>query len=276
MATPLRIDLARWCLQTRLELDITQAQVAIAAGVSRSLVVSIEAGTANPSLDIVDRVGRALGVEFDLGGRRPLLIGGPHQRDLVHARCSGYVQRRLTSAGFQIAREIEVIHGRTHGWIDLLAFDPRTGLLLIVEVKTSIDDLGAIERQVGWYERLAVSTALERGWRPEAVFSWLLVLATTNVDQTIRMQRDVLQRAFPMRAAAMRAMLNGQRAVTGTGRGLALIDPSSRRRDWLLPSRSDGRRSDAPYLDYSDALRRMEPPFGRRVVASTTSAGQRG
>jgi hypothetical protein len=42
-----------------------------------------------------------------------------------------------------------------------------------------------------------------------------------------------------------------------TGRGLALIDPTSRRRDWLLPSRSDGRRTRAPYMDYADAARRL-------------------
>jgi hypothetical protein len=41
------------------------------------------------------------------------------------------------------------------------------------------------------------------------------------------------------------------------GRGLALIDPSSRRRAWLIRTRLDGRRSPAPFADYADAARRL-------------------
>ena len=36
-------------------------------------------------------------------------------------------------------------------------------------------------------------------------------------------------------------------------RNLALIDPRSKRRQWLRPSRVDGRRSAAPYADYIKA-----------------------
>ena len=36
----------------------------------------------------------------------------------------------------QIYEEVEVVEGRAHGWVDLVAFDPRTGTLLVIEVKT--------------------------------------------------------------------------------------------------------------------------------------------
>jgi hypothetical protein len=36
-------------------------------------------------------------------------------------------------------------------------------------------------------------------------------------------------------------------------RGLALIDPRSRRRDWLIPTRVDGRRTVLPYQDLARA-----------------------
>jgi hypothetical protein len=45
--------------------------------------------------------------------------------------------------------------------------------------------------------------------------------------------------------------------LASSPRGLALVDPTSRRRDWLLPTRSDGRRSSLPYRDYADAARRL-------------------
>ena len=154
-----------------------------------------------------------------------------------------------------MAREVELVHGRSHGWIDLLAFDARTGTLFIVEVKTRLDDLGAIERQLGWYERRAIHVANDLGWEPRRVNAWLLFLASEEVDLAIRANRHVLATAFPMRAREMLA------AVDGTGsqavRGLAMIDPTSRRRDWLLRTRVDGRRRAAPFRDYADAAARI-------------------
>ena len=91
-------------------------------------------------------------------------------------------------------REVEVIHGRSHGWIDVLAFDPRTGTLLVIEVKTRIDDLGSIERQLGWYERAARDLARGLGWRPRHIAGWLVGLARAEVDAAIRANGEALRR----------------------------------------------------------------------------------
>ena len=72
----------------------------------------------------------------------------------------------------------------------------------------------------------------------------------------LRRERDLLRIGFPERAGPMRVVLHGTQPAT-TGRGLALIDPSSRRADWLIPTSLDGRRSPAAYRDYADAARRM-------------------
>ncbi len=152
---------------------------------------------------------------------------------------------------------MEVVHGRHHGWIDLLAFDPRTGTVLIIELKTRFDDLGAIERQLGWYERSALGLARGFGWRPRHVAGWLIVLATDEVDTAIRANNEALGSAFPMRATEMMQVAAGEMPPGRSSRGIALIDPSSRRNDWLLKSRSDGRRALAPYRDYTEAARRL-------------------
>ncbi|HET9085796.1 MAG TPA: helix-turn-helix transcriptional regulator, partial [Candidatus Limnocylindrales bacterium] len=120
---------------------------------SRAYIASIEGGRANPSLEVVHRLGAALGLELQIVGRRPVVLNSPAQRDAVHAWCSGYVGRRLARIGLDVRREVTIVRGRTRGWIDLLAYDARQRLLLVVEVKTWMDDLGALERQLDWYER---------------------------------------------------------------------------------------------------------------------------
>lgn len=257
----IRLSFATWCRATRLDMDITQQDLADAVGVSRSHIAAIEGGRANPTIAVVDRVGAVFGVDLGLRAQEPLLIGGGHTRDGLHAWCSGYGGRRLRGAGLLTAREVEIREGRALGWIDLLAFDPRTGLLLIIEVKTALDDIGRLERQLGWYERMAMRTDVVAAWKPTHVRTWCLVLATAVADEQISAHRDVLRPAFPVRAASMQSMLVGGPAVAG--RGIAMIDPQGRRRDWIIPSRSDGRRWPAPYAD----------PAAARAVLSRRAAG---
>ena len=88
---------------------------------------------------------------------------------------------------------------------------------------------------------------------PEATTKYLRALL--KADAAIKANRDVFAAAFPTRAMDMGAILAGTQ-VTGH-RGIALIDPTSRRRDWLMRTRSDGRRTPAPYLDYAAAARRL-------------------
>lgn len=255
MAQTLRRSFAALCRDTRIGLDVTQQQLADAAGVTRGYIAMVEGGRANPSLALVERIGAALGLEIRLVGQPPIITGRERQRDLVHTRCSGYVGRRLRKASLAVAREVELVHGRVHGWIDLLAFDPRTGTLVIVEIKTRVDDLGALERQLGWYERRAFHVARELGWEPRRLSAWLLLLASDEVDAALRDNREALRTAFPMRAPDMLASLDGSSALSG--RGLALIDPTSRRQGWLMRGRIDGRRTIAPFRDYADAAARF-------------------
>ena len=265
-----RVTLARMCRDGRQALGWSQARLATAIKSSRSHVAAIELGRANPSLEIIARLAATLGFELELVFRPPIIVGDRRQRDAVHARASGHCDRRLVADGWLTDREVEIVEDRWRGWIDLLAFDPRTGTLLVIEIKTRIDDLGAIERQVGWYARVARRLARSRGWEVRQVQVWLLVLASDEVEDTLRANRDILERSFPIRAAEMRRVLAGQSGELeadglpathnrSTVRGLAMIDPARRGRDWLIPTKLDGRRSAAPYRDYRDAADRLRP-----------------
>ncbi|HEV8697917.1 MAG TPA: hypothetical protein VGQ89_09505 [Candidatus Limnocylindrales bacterium] len=147
-----------------------------------------------------------------------------------------------------------IVRGRMRGWIDLLAFDPRRRILLVVEIKTWLDDLGAVERQVDWYVREAPAIARQFGFLPTRTVGWLLVLATAEVDGAIRTNRDAIARRFPARARSMRRLLTPGDTIVPAD-GIALIDPRARRRNWLIPSQLDGRRSRLPYTGYADAAR---------------------
>jgi transcriptional regulator with XRE-family HTH domain len=250
----IRIAFGRACLDTRVALDVSREDLADRVGVTPSYIGRIERGESNLSLRLVESIADALGLDIQLIIRPPTFPGGSRVKDAVHARCSAYVDRRLRGLGWLTAREVEVVHGRSHGWVDLLAFDRRAGTLLIIEIKTRLDDLGALERQIGCYERMAWQAARGLGWRPTRVVSLVLALASDEVERVVRSHRDLLALAFPVRATEMSEMLVRPES-SFQGRGLALVDPSSRRAEWLIRTSVDGRRSKLPYLDYADVVR---------------------
>src|SRR6185369_14944132 len=119
MPTTLTLSFARIFRGRRAELDLTQKVLSSALGISRSHYAAIEAGRANPSIVMVDRISEVLGLRVDVVAAPLVLVTGPATRDAVHARCSAYVQRRLEADGWTVMREAEVSDGRLRGWIDL-------------------------------------------------------------------------------------------------------------------------------------------------------------
>jgi hypothetical protein len=239
------------------------------------MLSAIEAGAANPTLGLIVDILDALSVDLGFVANGPVFLANI-QRDAAHAICSAYVQRRLQRLGFLVEREVMIRSGRSIGWIDLLAYHPVTHRLLVIEIKTRIDDVGLIERTMGWYRREARGIARQFGWEPVSVTSWLLGLASAEVDAAVDRNASILEQVFPARARGMSSALDAigpredseiQRLTENEGgngkhwpNGLALIDPSSRRSRWLIGTRRDGRRSPLPYAGYADfAQRRVRP-----------------
>jgi transcriptional regulator with XRE-family HTH domain len=264
---PIRVTFGRACRDVRGRLGLTLEEVAAAAAITASYLARIERGQVNPTFEAVDRIAEALGIQLSLDIRPPVFLGTPPVSDLVHARCSAYVDRRLQAADWLTAREVALLDGRYRGWIDLLAFDSTTRSLLIIQIKTRLDDIGALERQLGWYERAAPQLARELGWPPVSIRSVVLFLATEEVERTLAANRDVLALAFPRRDDVL--LPN-----TVTGRGLALIDPRRRRRSWLMRSRIDGRRGSAPYRNYADAANALGVAITSRDPQRSASRGR--
>ncbi len=258
-ARTLLLTIAREILGMREALGWSQAELAAKAGVSQSTISRVEHALASEiTIDKIQDIFEAMGgrIEFEL--RPPLLVDGGRQRDAAHARCLAHVRGRLERTGWIVEREVEVVDGRARGWIDLAAFHPTTESLLIQEIKTELADFGAAERQLGFYERVGMNAAARFGWRARSTVGCLLVLATEANEVRLRENRDSLARSFPLRAGELRQIIEHPDQPRPPGRrGFALVDPLSRRVDWVRPARIDGRRSPAPYADYADFMRQV-------------------
>jgi transcriptional regulator with XRE-family HTH domain len=240
---------------TRVRLHWTQRRLSRRSGVPQSRISLIERRLASDlRVSEIEALCAALSIEYRVDFRTPDIVARP--ADLVHARCSAGVSRRLEAMNWRTAREVEVGTGRIRGWIDILAFDERTGTVLVVEIKTEVADFGSIERTIGWYERSAWTAARTLGWGPRRVTSALLVLHTEVNDAAIRSSRSAFRSTFPGTARDLHSVLEG--STTAHGRYLAMIDPASTRRRWLRSSWLEPSRLRAPYRDYVDAVRVLD------------------
>jgi transcriptional regulator with XRE-family HTH domain len=254
---PPAAEIAAAVLEIRTTVGWSQRELSRRSTVPQSMISRIEAGhVAQVSLATATRLLATMGARLRLEIDAPFLGEQRRQLDPAHARMSGHIARRLRRTDWQVVTEVEVGGDRSRGWIDLLAFHPPNGLLLVIEVKTEIHDLGQIDRTLGWYEREAWAAGRRLGWRPLAMIGCLLLLMSRENDGAVAFNREGLRHLFPVRAAGLRRIVGGEEpATTRRTRALAMVDPRSRRRVWLRPTRDEGRRTPAPYANYSDFMR---------------------
>jgi hypothetical protein len=213
-------------------------------------------------LKLLTGVFEELGVRATFDANTLGLAGRREQRDVVHAACEGYSARRLRALSWDPRLEVEVGTGRWRGWIDLLAYRPTDRALILGEIKSDVDDVGRMERTVGWYEREAFGAATRLGWRPRIQRTVLLVLASDRNDERLMRNAGALAETFHGSASHLAPWL-AEVGPDPPERSIALIDPRSRRHVWVRPTRSQGRRTPAPYRDYADAARVLTTPRAR-------------
>jgi transcriptional regulator with XRE-family HTH domain len=249
----------------------SQRELARRLRVSHGAVQRLEGGTRNHlNLAVADAAVRLLGIRLTVDADLPGFPDRADQRDAVHAWCCDSVVRRLRAHGWQVWTEVEVGRERYRGWIDVLAYRREDRALLVVEMKTVIVDLGRTIRSLSWYARSAGDAARRLGCAPRSVVPALFVLATVESDARLMVAPDLIRSALPGRAAGLTAWIEGSAGGLPPPT-LAMFDPSSHRRSWLIATRSDGRRSPAPYVDYRDAATRR---VGHASTADVT-AGRR-
>lgn len=234
----------------------SQRELARRLGSNQTAVRRLEAGGPSINTKLATAALDVLGIRVVIDANPPGIAVRREQRDLVHARCCGYVVRELTRRGCQVRTEVEIGEGRFRGWIDVLAFRESDGALLVIEIKTEVDDLGRILRSMGWYVRSSREAARAVGWRARVIVPVLIALATAETDGRLAGNVDLIRNELSGNANALAIWIDDASAPRPEPT-IALIDPLSRRRAWLWRTRKQGRRTAAPHRDYREAAQRL-------------------
>lgn len=243
----------------RLECRWSQAELARRLGTTQPQISRLKRRTRDHiDVDLASRALDLLGIRIVMDARTLGMAGRREQRDAVHAACVATVCRRLIRAGWDVRAEVEIGTGRYRGWIDVLAYRPVDRALLVVEVKTEIHDVGSMMRTLSWYRREAADAARRIRWQSRNVSVALILLCSTENDIRVHTNFAALWTTFRGAARELSAWLADAQAPRPEA-SIAMVDPRSRRADWLRPTRSDGRRTRARYEDYRDAARVLRP-----------------
>lgn len=169
-----RRTVARSLRAVRRRKGWPQTRVASQLEISQSELSRWERGSLEDcSVAEVERWGAVLGahvsMEVRIDGERPLA-------DARHARLQNWIVGVLRQHGWSVLVEHSFNHYGDRGRIDVLAYHPVNQVVLVVEVKTRVDDVGDILGRLDVKRRVAPLLAREQRWPTTAIVPMLLIL----------------------------------------------------------------------------------------------------
>jgi transcriptional regulator with XRE-family HTH domain len=213
------VDLTRIGLDLRLlrqHRGWTQQRLADEVGVARSSIAAIEGGHAERvALAVLLRVAAALGARLSV---RVYWQGEAldRLRDERHAAIVERVLRLLTAEGWIVRTEVSFSEYGERGSIDVLAFHPKVGALLVIEVKSTVPDLQATLSNLDRKTRLAPGLARALGWEVDSVSRLLVLPEDRTARRRVAQHEATFRAALPMRTAAVRRWLrHPDQAIAG-------------------------------------------------------------
>jgi transcriptional regulator with XRE-family HTH domain len=212
---PVRFGLSIRALRRRR--GWTQGELAVKAGVSQASVSRAERGGAwRLTVRTLQRIAEALGARMAL---RLLWQGEELDRllDAAHAGLVDLVIAILKRNGWEVVPEVTFNHFGERGSIDVLAWHPEYGALLIVEVKSVVPDVQALLAGLDRKVRIAPGLAAERGWRVASVTRLIVLPDDRTARRRVAAHAATFDLAYPARTRAVR------RWVTQPSRPLAGI-----------------------------------------------------
>jgi DNA-binding XRE family transcriptional regulator len=215
----------------------TQQRLAKEADVGRWVIVDIEAGragkvTAERLIRVVAALGGYLSLRIQYHGE-----GLDRLRDQGHASLVDRMVARLRNDGWEVATEVSFNVFGERGSIDILAFQPTTGALLVIEVKTVVPDVGGMLATLDRKVRLAREIAEERGWRVRSVGRLLVVAEASTARRRIEQHEATFRNAFPARNVEVNRWL---KAPSGPFSGLLFLSADHLADKRQSPSRTLG------------------------------------
>jgi transcriptional regulator with XRE-family HTH domain len=193
--------LGRIARALRVRQRLTQAAVGLRAGVGRSAVSLLERGRARElSIGVVEAIIGALGGRIDLR----VFWNGPELDRLLdagHAWMGASIKRRLERWGWSVRVEVSYSRFGERGRIDLLAWHPATGILLVIEIKTALVDVQELLGSMDAKARLARGEAERFGWTVSGVVP-AIVFAEDRTTRRRLTQMEVLFDRYALRGRA--------------------------------------------------------------------------
>jgi transcriptional regulator with XRE-family HTH domain len=182
------------------------------ARVSPPVIGRIERGeAASVPLGKLRRVAAALGARFEVfvrwdGADLARLLDARHAA--MHEAVAGLF---AAADGWVIEPEVSFsIHGE-RGIIDILAWHPGRRMLLVIELKTEVVEVGMLLGKMDQRRRLAGNVARRLGWDPVAVSTWVVIADSRTNRRAVAAHRTVLRRKFPVDGRSVRRWLRDPR-----------------------------------------------------------------
>ena len=207
---------------------------------SQSAISRLERGEGDRlTVALLARVAATLGARISLR----LLAHGEDLDRLLDGRHAEIVERvagLLRRDGWEVVPEATFSVYGERGSIDILAFHPATGSLLVVEVKSAVPDVQATLAGIDRKARLATRIASERGWRVRSVSRWLVVPGDKTSRRRIEQHAETFDAALPARTLELRRWAA---APAGPVAGIMFVSPSTQAttRHRVRASRGPGR-----------------------------------
>jgi Holliday junction resolvase-like predicted endonuclease len=172
------------------------------AAVSRCERGEADALTCATLRDIADALGARLTVTITWHGEDlDRLLDAAHA-DIVEA-----VVRLLRAAGWEVVPEATFSIYGERGSIDVLAWNPVTGALLVIEVKSVVPDMQAMLSTLDRKVRHAPAIAKSRGWRVTSVSRVLVLPDDRTARRRIESHAATVDQVMPLRTVAVRRWL---------------------------------------------------------------------
>ena len=184
-----------------------QVDLAMTARTSRAMVSRVELGHADEvTIRALDAIAGALSARLDLhltwNGE-----GLDRLLDADHATLVEDVARTLRSLEWFVKVEVSFNIRGERGSIDILAFHPATGVVLVVEVKSVVPDVQATLFVLDRKSRLALEIARDQGWLARSVGRVLVIRASRTARRRIETHSETFRAAAPIRNVAVKRWL---------------------------------------------------------------------
>jgi transcriptional regulator with XRE-family HTH domain len=182
---------------------LRQSDLAQLAGLSQQTVSDLERGRVD-SLRVIRKIARALEIRVSLA---PEWRGGDFDRltDSRHAALVEVGIAALRNAGWEATAEFTFNRYGERGAVDILGWQAERRALLIVEVKTSLNNLQELLGKLDRKTRLVPGlVAAERGWRATSVGTVLLVAEQSGMRRPIARHVATFGSTLPARNLEVR------------------------------------------------------------------------